>query len=493
MSRFLLLNCERTSCHVVAADASRQGVEVAGSAVFNLDEQLTPANAEAQGKKLRDFLKANGLPAAPVLACIGRDRVVLKEINHPTVPPQEEPALIRFQATKDLADPTEQVVVDYLPLSDADATGERRALAVILRRDVLVSMQQLCRAAGLKLLALVPRPFAMAGCLQLARQRQPSLAASFADNAAVVLLNCRWAELNVLQASKLIFSRSLGAGPTLAAEVRRNLTVLANQTRGGLARSGPRVLYLVGATPEQPFQGLDLPVLALDLFTESELAKIALDNRSGLAACLGLAHAWARKEVAINLVNPREPAPVTDTGRRNRLLRWAGAAVLLLVAWMGGQMLLAREREKIQELTEAKAQTEANFKRLEQDRVDLEALKEWDQGAIPWIDELYDIAARFPRVTGLRLTKIQIEPIARRTAKDKFAARMVLNGVVPAGKEGLLKQFTDSMRDPHLQIRDNRLRGQSFTIAVDVARQSAREYQTKWPASYEPLWKGSQR
>src|SRR5437899_439580 len=134
----------------MAAELGRQGAEFVQAAVWRPDEELSKATAESLGKKLRDFLKASGLPAAPVLISIGRERVILKEIGYPAVPPAEEPGLVRFQATKDLADAVEDVVLDYAVLTDPAVTGERRALAVILRRDILNSLQQVCRTANLK-------------------------------------------------------------------------------------------------------------------------------------------------------------------------------------------------------------------------------------------------------------------------------------------------------------------------------------------------------
>ncbi len=458
----------------------KQGVEIGESAVWRPEEELSPRTAESLGKKLREFLKAKGLAAAPVLASVGRDRVVLKEISHPAVSAQEEPALVRFQATKDLADAAEDVVLDYAPLPQGDSC-ERRALAVIIRRDIQTSLQQLCRAAGLKLLALVPRPFAMAGCLD--RARLPNRLSAH-ETAAVVLAGEHWAELSIVQGSTLLFSRSLGAGSSLQTEVRRGLTVFTNQP-GHVSRPALRTLYMVGGNGSLGTlqEALGLPVEELDVLTHKEQARVNGEYRSSLAASLGLLQAWSLKQMPINLANPKEPVVVVNQGKRRKVLVWAAAALVLAATWILGQNQLGRQKANIQSVNEEKGEIEANFKRQEQDKVDLDALKDWDRGAIPWVDEFYDLATRFPQETGFKVTKVEIAPLRN---KDRYAARMTIQGVAPAGKEHLVRKFIESMRDPHLLARVERLQAGSYKIQVDISRQAAREYQARLLLPYLP-------
>ena len=329
MARFLAMDWDRKAFHILAADVGKQGVRIGQSADWRLEEELTPRSAESLGRKLREFLKANGIATGPVLVSMGRDRVVLKEISHPAVSPNEEPALVRFQATKDLAEAAEDVVLDYAPLPNGSSTSERRALAVILRRDIQSSFQRMCRAAGLKLLALVPRPFVMSGCLERARIPESR------ESAAVVLVGERWAELSIVQDSTLLFSRSFSAGSSLPMEVRRGLTVFANQP-GTVSRSAPRALYLVGDNGNAASlqDALDMHVADLDVLTRSEQAGVNGAMRSSVATCLGLLEAWSKKQVPINLASPKEPVAVVDQGKRRKLLVALAAVVVLAGAFV---------------------------------------------------------------------------------------------------------------------------------------------------------------
>jgi hypothetical protein len=479
LARFLALDWDRTLFHILSADVGRQGVQIDQAADWRPEEELAPETAESLGKKLREFLKAKGIAPGPVLVSVGRDRVVLKEITHPAVSPNEEPALVRFQATKDLADAAEDVVLDYAPLPNGSSTTERRALAVILRRDIQSSFQRMCRAAGLKLLALVPRPFVMSGCLERAQIPDGK------ESAAVVLVGERWAELSIVQDSTLLFSRSFAAGASLPMEIRRGLTVFANQP-GTVSRSAPRALYVVGDNGNAASlqDALDMHVADLDVLTRSEEAGVNGALRSSVAACLGLLEAWSKKQVPINLANPKEPVVVVDQGKRRKLLVWVAAAVVLLGAFIFSQNLLARQKAKIQGLKDDKEEIETKFKRYDQDQKDLEGLKDWEKAAIPWIDEFYDLAARFPQEIGFKITKVEMAPLRN---KDRFQVRMTLQGVSPPGKGYLVDRFIDSLRDPHLVARVERVQGSgAFKIQVDISRQAARDYQSRLILPYSP-------
>src|SRR5439155_978269 len=81
----------------------------------------------------------------------------------------------------------------------------------------------LCRGLGMKLLAVTPRPAAVLGALD--RSRKTPVAAGAVE--ALLTIGPRWADLGILRDKVLLFARSLGVGPTLAAEVKRSLTVFA--------------------------------------------------------------------------------------------------------------------------------------------------------------------------------------------------------------------------------------------------------------------------
>src|SRR5437588_4027598 len=100
--------------HVVAATIRGGAARIDKAVVWQEERVPNPAEAEELGHLLRDRLKEAGIAPAPVLACVARDRIIVKEVRFPAVPDTEEPAIVRFQAVKELTDAAEDVVIDYV-------------------------------------------------------------------------------------------------------------------------------------------------------------------------------------------------------------------------------------------------------------------------------------------------------------------------------------------------------------------------------------------
>jgi Tfp pilus assembly PilM family ATPase len=494
LARYLALDWDHNQLHVVAATISGGTVRIQRAAVWQEAQTPNPAEAEALGKRLRERLRDAGIAPAPVLACVGRDRVILKELRYPAVPPAQEPALVRFQAVKELTEPPDEVIIDYTPL-ETSPNGERRALAPIIRKEMLQAYQTLCQAAGVKLAALTPRPFGTAACLE--RHTEPAAAIASAplpggdpaqDTVAVLTVADHWAEFCVLRGKTLAFARSVAVGPTLAGEVRRSLIVYAGQA----PQHPVRAVYVAGTADRDDLRArltdlLDLPVYAFDPFARVERPELPTAGRGAFSGCVGLLHAQADKAgLPVNFINIKQPQAERDPNQR----RYLAAAALILVLLLGGVLWchnrLAAADAELASLNDAGTRLDTQLTPIEEEAKFLKAVGDWNDGGLVWLDEIYDVTERFPREPNLRLTELECTTRPA-TAKDKHVGILALNGITT--DDDLAKQLVDRLDEasryyriplPDLQPNNTGLEfrqfRRKFILRVDVEKRPPTEY-----------------
>jgi hypothetical protein len=438
LSRFLALDWDQNQLHVVSAHVVRRGLRVDRAAAWRVETPPTPAGAELLGRALKDMLKAAGIAPAPVLVCVSRSNFVIKEIWHPAVSPVEEAALIRFQAAKELSDSTEDVIIDYTPLGPVGTgTGEQRSLALALRKPLLASYQALCKAANLPLEAVAPRAFGIAACLE--RDAGASSAGQHVEHpsptapAAVLSIAESWAEFTVARGGTVLYTRALPASGNLAGEVRRNLALFAGQHSATEPVGG---VYVAGngehALLRSQLQAmLGIPALPLDPFAREERIELLnTEHRGGFAGGVGLLHLKASgKALPIDFVHPKEPKPPADPNKRKVAAAVAVLVLMLLGLGVFANRLIAARAAEVAEMTAERNTLDDRLVRLQPDAKYIEAYKDWSRTAVPWLDELYDLAARFPKKPGLRVTKLEVNQVQQRNTKDKPLTRLTVYGL----------------------------------------------------------------
>lgn len=441
MARHLALDWDYQQLRVVAATVRAGGLRLEQAVVWEEQQSPNLAEAEALGRHLRERLKSAGIAPAPVLACVGRDRVILREVRYPAVAAAEEAAIVRFQVLKELTDGPSEVIIDYMPQGEAVPGEERRALVLTVRRELLVAYQTLCRAAGVKLLALTPRPFGTLACLRESAKKWEGTGA-FAEvhkngspHAAVAVLTAAesWSEFCLVHGDTLLVARSLPAGPSLSAEVRRNIAVYTAQS----PRHVVSALYLAGNGETTDLQqslqeALGIPVRSFDPFVGAEGVAVPRQNRGAFAGAVGLLRAQGDgRRLPINFVSPKQPQAARDPNKRRLALAGGIAAFLLIgvASYCYAQLAaldLQLENLQLNELTLIK---ETMPKIDEEDRR-IKELSEWSRGNISWLDELYDLTALFPDLHAMQLFEfqgmLQGRPQGKDAAKDKSVAQMTL-------------------------------------------------------------------
>lgn len=490
MARILAIDWDHQQLHVVLATAKHTTVTVHRAAVSNEDLIPNPATAEALGQRLGEVLKSEGIAPAPVVVSVGRDRVILKEILYPPVPATEEPAVVRFQVLKELTHAPEEVVVDYFPTGDSGPKGERRALVLILRKELLQSYEVLCKAAGLKLLGVAPRSFGTAACLARFLAAPPAGVSADLASAPVAVLTLaqNWGEFCVVRNGTLLFARAMAAPSAttenaLLGEIRRNLAVYAGQS----PNAGVRALFVADSGAHTSLRELlqntlAIPVHQLDPFMGSHEPAAPVDRRGAFAGPLGLlASIASQKVLPINFAKPKEPVPERDPNKYRIAVAAAVAGILLLGGAVAGYLQVAALDSDLQALYVAKAQVDATIAVAKEDSARIKAIGDWVTNDICWLDELYDLTERFPDSNGIRLTQMSGN-LMTRSAKSKYVGRMELKGITTTEYQLVDSLVAHLVEDSHFRVEPKVL---SRNAGVDRLRY-AQQFSTKMEMEPRP-------
>lgn len=438
MARFLALDWDQKYVRVVEATVGGGSVRIQRAAVWPVEQAPAASVAEEQGRWLKERLKEAGIAAAPLIVALGRDRVILKDIRYPEVAETEEPAVIRFQAARELTDAPEELIIDYCPMGDAGGNGQKRALVVIGRRDLIGAYHTIAKTAGLKLTAITPRSFGLVACLnRLAGTSVLTPAYAAGDAAAVVSLSETWAEFCIIQQEKLVYSRFLPASDTLAGEIRRNLLVYAGQAPQHPLRS----VYVAGDQAELMAQLQTTPSIAfhrLDPFGGEERPGLPNQGRGAFAGVIGLLHAQAGKAaLSVNLIQPHQYQSSKATPKRRLAFAGALAAALFLSGIGICSMILSRANAEVEEQADANAELDSQLTRLDGDEKRIKELAEWENGNIVWVDELVEVTNRFGDTKTTQVTHLNADHFDNKNAKAKFPAKLVIKGLTKDGNRAI--------------------------------------------------------
>lgn len=468
MARFLAIDWDPPKLRVLGAQISKGKARVEQSLSLPLAEELTVKTAPALGKALKDALGQAGIAPAPVLFSLGRDRVIIKEMSIPFVPTYEEPTVVRFQAAKEMTDAATDVTLDYSLLASPKAGQQTPVQVVMVRKAIVSALKALCEAAGLKMHGIVPRPFALAGLLDRNAPSTIPLARGL-----LVPTGTEEAEFCVYSADRLVWARTLSVDPGLAGEVQKNLMLLAVQKPDLPEVQKIETAGIAG------LGNLRVPKEPLESWRDKDVKP---QDPVAFLGALGLAELAAKSAtLPVNLAAPKEPKPVVDNSKRRRKLGLIAAVILVPVLLAGWYLNLSNMENKIKELQLAKEDLEDFTKKTENEQIDVAGLKEWQNTTISWLDEFFDIAARFPQEEGLRITSAKATLLNKQALKGSgpFAGRIQIHGSMKKASQGdKVDQFASAMRSDKqfIKVHSTTLKTDSFDLIIDVAPRDPSKY-----------------
>lgn len=461
MARYIAIDLDSQGVFVVTGSTRGGTAKIEQALAWDATDgeplpALTPETAQQIGERLRERLKAAGVGGAPALVAVGRDRVVLKEVRYPAVPPAEEPNVVRFQALKEISDSPDDIVLDYTPLTGGGPDGEQQSMALVIRKDLYAAIQTLCAAANLRLTAVTPRPYAVAaGLLQAFATGTAPVPESRTEAFAALTLSPGGGEFTVVRNGEVTFTVAVPAPvvasePMLLAQLRRNLTVYA----GSNPAHPVQALYVAeaGGWAGRFRAALGIPVQTYDPLAAAVPA-VPEPIRGRFAGAVGLLAAKATDTLAINFASPRQPKPQTDPKRNQLMLAVLAALVLLAVGGGFAYMKLSAADAELAQLAARKRSLEDDLTRLEPDGKRLSAALQWQNRRVVWLDELFDMADRFPGKTeGFYAISFhgQALPPDQKTGKQENQAEMTVKIAARDGSvvDGLLHALEADNTNP---------------------------------------------
>ena len=442
MSRFLAIEWDNSGFFAVAANAGSGGIAIE-SAFAHTDAlpPLTADNAAILGLKLKALLQEAKIAPATLLLGIGRDRIVLKDVKYPPGPVEQEPALVRFQAQKELTDAPDDMVMDYAPAANPPGEATRKATVAFIRKDLANAAKLMCEAAGLKLQAIVPRPYAAVAGLHYALAKG-AIPAPEEPNPVLAQLSVwnKGGEFCVVQGKYLLFSRtissmSLGSEVAFVGEVKRSLASYAAQHPEAPIRA---MVYCEGDVPGGGWAGrlqaaLPIPVTPYDPLAEAgPLERVPARLRGRFFGAVGMLSAKAENlQYGMNFLAPRSPKAEPSKYRSKALI---GALLLILVLGVGfvfGRMMIDRTTRQIAEFTAMKTDLDEELQTLESNSKRLAAADEFANREIPWIDLFYDLNDQFPNIDKMRLQEVDGSIAVQTIVNKPLASQTPTPGSAP--------------------------------------------------------------
>lgn len=446
MSRFLALDPDPSGPLVATATVGRGGMKLERVLAWP-DGEPPPASPAALGARLKELMRDAKIPAAPVLVSLPREKVVLKDVRHPKTPPAQEPAVVKFQAKKELAGSPDEVEMDYLPVPVPPGATDCRATVVFVNKQVYADLKLMCEAAGLKLAAVTPRPFAAAA----AYRRAVTTAATHppddtAAPVAVLSLSDRGGEFTVVHGDQIPFTRTVPASAVsgeavLLGEVKRNLAMYAAQHPG----ANLQAVYLTeGSTSGRSWggrlqTGLPLPVYPFDPTAGATNAADLPDAARGrFVGPVGLLAARGESDkLPINFVTPRAPKAEPSKARTGILLGVLLALVILGGGAAFGYWKTTQKQREVADLEKQLRSINGEIDAASYDKKRLAALDDFTRRRLSPLDVLYELTIDFPTIEPDKLQLIEYSLKAHKTPLAKTGPGAVApKGPVGAGGPG---------------------------------------------------------
>jgi hypothetical protein len=360
MARLLAFDWESDELAGVEADVAAGTVRIERTFRYRWPEDAAVRdNPAALGAWLADRMKADRLSPAPARLVLSRDAIVVRRLDLPNAPDHELPDLVRFQAVAKSSMPLEKLVLDFLPLPQAEGDTTRNVLMVTIEAARLLAIRTALEAAQIEVLSTGISPVTVC---ELVSRIEGEHSANPHEATLVFYQDAHRVEMTTLQQRHVIFTHETrlegkedGQGLRASlAELNRSIVAMG-QTQPGVEISEVCLIHAGDANPEfetrlaERFGGR---LHVLDATRASGLQtprrEIAGDLAAFTPAVGALLSTLGPRVPAIDFVSPRRPPVKAD---RTRLRVGLAAAGVLALSGTGAWMLWSRISDLRAEIT----------------------------------------------------------------------------------------------------------------------------------------------
>lgn len=298
-------------------------------------------DAAKLGAELKTRLASVGFKANTVIIALSHDAMTCREVRHPDIPAGELPAIVQFQVLKESAMPADETIVDYVPLTQPFSTGERRSLAYTVRRTRVQFCEKLCEAAGLKLLAVVPRAVALLA--SISRTRGETGAIGYACSNSFFVVNN----------GELIFNRSMGIPQDfdeLLGELRRSMAGYQNQANMPALSQVCLAGHELPPEAQEQLSSFRTPIKLYDPYHGIVGAERLIGHGDYAVACGAAQVTKVFKKVPVEFLNPKKVVVKPNRTRSYALIGGVASAAAALLIWGAYWMVTSSADAEIAEL-----------------------------------------------------------------------------------------------------------------------------------------------
>ena len=402
MSKLIAIHWSHRRLRIVAGSPASGGVAIQRAFTVDLPAEKT---TEAEiAKEISKALRSNGIQRAQAAVVLDRDCVEIRQFEVPPVPSEELAALVKFQANGQFTSFSDSWALDYVPVKFNLEKQATSVLACAVSPQLLGQIRECLGAANIKIAQMTIRGLAPI---------QSAIGKSGSEDRVLIQQLGDEVDLTAIENRQVLLTRTVKlASHETDEEFGKQILKEFRRTRASCTHEYAEKIFqqltLIGNESEQPalfsaFQSLeDAKVNVLDAgqalrWNAASLESIRGSTAEFSPAAFALSDLATKKELTIDLANPRTVSGDDENaGRRKMYLAGGIAAAIAILLFGASWYLLGQQKKQIKNLSTQLSQAKNMNTDAPNGIGQVERIDEWKLADVNVLDELAAISDRLP-------------------------------------------------------------------------------------------------